>query len=93
MQGLAAALVLGDTSGLTYGQQTELSLSGIRHMTAMSGMHVSILFSLILLLTLRQRILSAVLGLPVIWLFAAMSGLTPSVVRAAVMLSLMQLAR
>ena len=93
VQGLAAALVLGDTSGLTYGQQTELSLSGIRHMTAMSGMHVSILFSLILLLTLRHRILSTVLGLPVIWLFAAMSGLTPSVVRAAVMLSTMLLAR
>lgn len=93
VQALAAALVLGDNSGLTYGQQTELSLSGIRHMTAVSGMHVSILFSLILLLTLRQRILSAVLGLPVIWLFAAMAGLTPSVVRAAVMLSMMLLAR
>lgn len=93
VQALAAALVLGDNSGLTYGQQTELSLSGIRHMTAMSGMHVSILFSLIFLLTLRHRILSTVLGLPVIWLFAAMAGLTPSVVRAAVMLSMMLLAR
>lgn len=93
VQALAAALVLGDTSGLTYGQQTELSLSGIRHMTAMSGMHVSILFSLIFLLTLRHRMLSALLGLPVIWLFAAMAGLTPSVVRASLMLSMMLLAR
>lgn len=93
VQALAAALVLGDKSGLTYEQRTELSLSGIRHMTAVSGMHVSILFSLIFFLTLRRRTLSAILGLPVIWLFAAVSGLTPSVLRAAVMLSMMLLAR
>ena len=39
----AKALLLGDTEGLTYAQDTDLKLSGIRHVVAVSGMHVSIL--------------------------------------------------
>ena len=63
------------------------------HIVAVSGMHLSILFALVYALTLRQRVLSALLGIPVAFFFAAVAGFTPSVTRAAVMLSLSLLAR
>lgn len=86
--GFAKALLLGDRSGLTYAQQNEMSLAGISHVVAVSGMHLSILFALVFALTFRRRVLSAVVGIPVLFAFAAVAGFTPSVTRAAVMLSL-----
>ena len=86
------ALLLSDTSELDYETETALSLSGIRHVAAVSGLHVSMLFSLVYLFTGKRRILTAVVGTPVLLLFAAMAGFTPSVVRACVMQVLMLLA-
>lgn len=63
-------------------------MAGMSHIVAVSGMHLSILFALVYALTLRQRVLSALLGIPVAFFFAAVAGFTPSVTRAAVMLSL-----
>lgn len=86
------ALLLSDTSELNYETETALSLSGIRHVAAVSGLHVSMLFSLVYLLTGKRRILTAAVGAPVLLLFAAMAGFTPSVVRACTMQLLMLLA-
>lgn len=91
--GFAQALLLGEKAGLSYSQRNELSLAGMSHIVAVSGMHLSILFALVYALTLRQRVLSALLGIPVAFFFAAVAGFTPSVTRAAVMLSLSLLAR
>lgn len=85
----AKALLLGDTSDLTYMEDTDLKISGIRHVVAVSGLHVSILFSLVYLITARRRILTAVLGIPILFLFAAMAGFSPSIVRACLMQLLM----
>jgi len=90
---LAQALLLVEKAGLSYSQRNELSLAGMSHIVAVSGMHLSILFALVYALTLRQRVLSALLGIPVAFFFAAVAGFTPSVTRAAVMLSLSLLAR
>lgn len=87
----AKALLLGDTGDLTYKVDTDLKTSGIRHVVAVSGLHVSILFSLVYLITARRRVLTAVLGMPVLLLFAAMAGFSPSVVRACIMQLLMLL--
>lgn len=92
-QGFAQALLLGDKSGLSYSQNSDLALAGISHVVAVSGLHLSIAFGMVYALTLRRRILSAILGIPASFLFAAVAGFTPSVVRAAVMLSLMLFAR
>lgn len=81
----AKALLLGDTSGLDYETKTDFTVSGIRHIVAVSGLHVSILFGLVHLSALRKRFLSAVTGFPVLLLFAAMTGFTPSVCRACIM--------
>lgn len=92
-QGLVTALVLGDTSGLTYAQRNAFSLVGISHIAAVSGMHMSILFSIFLFLTFHRRWLSALLGIPILFLFSAMAGFSPSSVRASLMLSLTVLAQ
>ena len=88
----AKALLLGDTTDLDYATDTHLSLSGIRHVAAVSGLHVSILFSLVYFVTARRRLLSALLGLPCLLLFAAVAGFSPSVNRACIMQGLMLLA-
>lgn len=88
----AKALLLGDTGNLSYAQDTALKISGIRHIVAVSGLHVSILFALIYTLAGKKRYLTALLGIPLLLLFALMAGLTPSIMRACVMQCLMMLA-
>lgn len=88
----AKALLLGDTKDLGYEEDTALKISGIRHVAAVSGLHVSILFALISMVTLRKRFLTALLGLPALVVFAALAGFTPSVTRACLMWGLMLLA-
>ena len=89
----AKALLLGNTRQLSYRTDTDLKISGIRHVAAVSGLHVSLLFSLLMALTFRKRLLSAVVGFPVLLLVAAVAGFTPSVNRACLMCGLMLLAR
>ena len=91
-RGFAKALLFGDTDGLTYAQDIAFQVSGIRHIVAVSGLHVSILFALIFTLSGKKRYLTAFLGIPALILFAFMAGLSPSIVRACVMQSLMILA-
>ena len=87
------ALILGDTRDFSYGLDTAFRISGIRHIVAVSGLHISILYSVIGLLMFRQRHMTALLGIPVLVLFAAVAGFTPSVTRACIMVCLMLLAR
>ena len=87
------ALLLGDTQDLDYGLDTAFKVSGIRHIVAVSGLHISILYGLICIVTLRKRFLTAAVGIPVLILFAAVAGLTPSALRACIMVSLMLLAQ
>lgn len=85
----AKALLIGDTSGLSYETVTALKVSGIYHIVAVSGMHVSILFALVYMLCGKHRIFTAIFGIPVLCLFAAVAGFSPSIVRACVMQVLM----
>ena len=88
----AKALALGDNSGLDYATLTDLTVSGVRHIVAVSGLHVSILFGMLGFITFRRRFLTALIGFPALFLFAAMTGFTPSVCRACLMCGLMLLA-
>lgn len=87
----AQALLLGDTGNLDYETLTAFKVSGIRHIVAVSGLHISIFYGLISALTFRRRYLTAIVGIPVLLLFAAMAGFTPSVTRACIMVWLMML--
>lgn len=90
--GFAKALLLGDTSGLSYRVDTNLKTSGLRHVAAVSGLHVSILFSFVYMLFRKRMILTTAVMFPVLILFAAISGFSASVVRACVMHLMMQAA-
>lgn len=89
--GFAKALLLGETQDLTYAQNRAFQVSGIRHVVAVSGLHVAILFSLLYLFVGRNRFLIPLLGIPVLVIFAAVAGFTPSIVRACVMQALISL--
>ncbi len=90
--GFAAALLLGDRTGIDYELNTAFKVSGISHVIAVSGLHVSILFGLLYTLTGRKRVLSCLVGTPALVLFAAVVGFTPSITRACIMQSLMLIA-
>ncbi len=86
------AILLGDRYGLSEEDGTYLSEAGLYHVTAVSGLHCAFLLSLLgFLIGRRQRLLSAV-AIPVLVFYALMAGLTPSVVRACVMLALVLIA-
>ncbi len=91
-QAFARALLLGDDNDIGYELNTAFKVAGIRHIIAVSGLHVSILFGLIYLITARKRFLTTLVGIPMVMLFAAVAGFTPSVARAALMNILMVLA-
>ena len=86
------ALLLGDTRSLDYATKWALKTSGIYHIVAVSGMHVSIVFALVCLLCVNRRLLMTVVGIPALFLFAAITGFSPSVVRACIMQTLVVIA-
>lgn len=87
------AILLGDRYELSEEDGTYLSEAGLYHITAVSGLHCAFLLSLLNFLfgKHRQRLLSAV-AIPVLVFYAVMVGLTPSVMRACVMLAMVLLA-
>ncbi len=87
----ARALLLGDTDAIDFQTDWILKVSGIMHVVSVSGMHVSILFGLVYILTGRKRLLVALLGIPVLFLFSAIVGFGPSVTRACLMHGIMVL--
>ena len=90
--GFAQAILLGESGDLNYQDDVALQTSGIRHMIAVSGLHISILFSTVYVLCGKKRWLTAAIGFPTLLLFASVVGFTPSVVRACVMQGILLLA-
>lgn len=88
----AKALLLGDSTDLDYETNTAFKVTGIRHIIAVSGLHVSILFSLIYTLFGKKRLLTSLIGIPAVLLFGAVAGFTTSITRACIMQILMMLA-
>jgi len=88
---LLIAILLGDQSGLGAEMKEKLNVSGLRHLSAVSGAHVTIMAGIIAPFFIwlgwwRQKALWA--AIVFVWLFVAMIGLPASAVRAAVMGSL-----
>ena len=88
----AKALLLGDKIDLSWSQSREFSRSGISHIVAVSGLHVSILFAFVSAVTGKRRFLLVLLGIPALLFFGAMAGFTASVTRAVIMQILFLLA-
>lgn len=88
----AKGLLLGNRTEMDYETSTAFKVSGILHIIAVSGLHISILFAVVYLITARQRFLTALIGIPAVIIFTAVAGFTPSITRACIMQILMMLA-
>lgn len=88
--GVLAAMTLGDKSALDKELRQTYSNTGAAHVLALSGLHMGILYYLLTVLTFfgRRTLLSRLLTIVLFWTFALLTGLSPSVVRSALMLSL-----
>ncbi|MCI8538743.1 MAG: MBL fold metallo-hydrolase [Oscillospiraceae bacterium] len=82
--GFVSALLTGNRAGLTDEFTTSLSRTGLSHVVAVSGMHMTFLVGLLTLPVGRQRRLS-LWCVPVLILFAGAAGFTPSITRAVIM--------
>nr|WP_326125535.1 DNA internalization-related competence protein ComEC/Rec2 [uncultured Oscillibacter sp.] len=85
--GFLTAILTGDKSGLSEEDGIALSEAGLYHIMAVSGMHCGFLLTLVTLLTGKRRRLTAALTLPLLVFYALLTGGSPSVVRACVMLT------
>jgi competence protein ComEC len=88
-----AAMTLGDKSAMPHELKEIYAVSGASHVLALSGLHLGIIYFLLSLLILGQRlrIISLMLVISGIWAFVLLVGMQPSVVRAAVMISVFAL--
>lgn len=96
---LLAALTLGDKSLLTNETQQLFSDTGTSHVLALSGLHIGILISLFNLLLLKRlrhgwkHWVATLFLLAALWGFVFLAGAPLSLLRAALMFSLMQVAQ
>ena len=81
---LLAALLSGERDGFSNDFNRALTASGTRHITAVSGLHVTVLAGI--LMELFGKKAGLLISVPAAVLYAAMVGFSPSVIRATVLL-------
>ena len=95
---IAQALILGDKSLLDQETRNSFGATGAMHVLAVSGLHIGIITQLLLylfqfsskLITRRNAVLITVL---LLWIYALLTGFSPSVVRAVFMFSVLILSQ
>lgn len=94
---IISAITLGEKGLLSNDVRDTFSAAGVSHILVVSGMHVGFIFLIIMwfmsIMSHRRRWIVVVLGLIVLWSYALLTGLAPSVVRATFMFSMMLLFR
>lgn len=97
--GISSALMLGVKDELDNEILQVYNNTGTTHVLAVSGLHVGLIYSVLMLFlvyvnrTRRQKIAVAAFLIAFLWMYAFITGLSPSVLRAVVMFSLMTVAR
>ncbi|MBK7712490.1 MAG: ComEC/Rec2 family competence protein [Bacteroidales bacterium] len=91
---LVAAITLGQKNMLDADQKISFIKAGVMHIMAVSGLHTVILslfvFNVLFFLKRRFNIIRIVLTIAILWSFAFVTGLTPSVLRATLMFTFLQ---
>lgn len=96
-QGIVEAMSIARKENLSQSTREDFSRSGIAHLLAISGLHISFIFGIAallfrwLVLFRRGQLWYAAAIITVIWGYTIMAGMTPSVMRAAIMFTLFQL--
>ena len=89
---ILSALLLGETSLLTKETTSDYSVAGVVHILAVSGMHVALIYQLILIILKllfrkKRKWLTFILAMTLLWGYGALTGFSASVVRACCMFS------
>ncbi len=91
---LVSAIILGQKNMLDNEQKSHFIKAGVMHIMAVSGLHTGILslfiFNILFFLKKRFNILRVIITITILWGFAFVTGLTPSVMRATLMFSFLQ---
>ena len=93
---ILGAMILGDKRKISQEWKNKLNYAGVRHITAISGLHVTILTSILMTILIglglwRQQ--AFWFSIVLIILFIIMTGLQPSAIRAGIMGGLFLLAQ
>ena len=94
---LVNTLITGDTSGMDKPMRQSFSGAGMAHVLALSGLHVGIIASLLMialypLRLCRMRSAASMITIALLWAYAAITGMSASVTRAVVMASVLLMA-
>jgi competence protein ComEC len=94
---LVAAITLGQKNMLEPEQKQIFMKAGIMHIMAVSGLHAVILslfiFNVLFFMKRKLNFLRIIITIILLWFFAFVTGLTPSVLRATLMFSFLQVGK
>ena len=90
---VASAMTFGYKEELTKELRNDYSLSGASHILALSGMHLSIVFLMLTVLFRWRSLVTSVIILSIIWTYVFITGVPPSLLRAATMLTIWEILR
>ncbi len=91
---IIAAMVLGDKSQLSPETKQDYSSAGASHVLALSGLHISILLSILSILLRNVGVKTRMaIQLLFVWSFALLVGMPVSILRVAVMFTLLILVK
>jgi competence protein ComEC len=92
--GLVAAITLGQKSMLEPDQKLDFIKAGVMHIMAVSGLHAIVLsvfvFNVLFFMKRRFKTARILITILILWIFAFVTGLTASVLRATLMYSFLQ---
>lgn len=96
--GIVEAMTIGEKRGLTKETRDNFSKAGVSHIIALSGFHVGLIYMILQVVFLgrigiiRWHRASSILTLIALWLYAFVSGMSPSLVRAVIMCTVLTIA-
>ena len=96
---LLMALLFGEKTELSKEINSNYKQAGIMHILAISGLHIALIYGIILRLTKpllrlkKGKLYIFFISLSVLWFYAILAGFSASIVRAAVMFSVVALAK
>lgn len=96
---LLMALLFGEKTELSKELSNNYTQAGIIHILAISGLHIALIYGIILWLTKplqrlkKGKVYIFLISLSVLWFYAILAGFSASIVRAAVMFSVIAFAK
>ena len=95
---ISLALILGDNSMLDKEIRDSFTNTGALHVLAVSGLHISIIMQILMAALavfsgVLSRRVAVILLIGIMWWYAAITGLSPSVLRAVIMFTVLSIAQ